>query len=149
MIVPCTSAAQAGWLDLRQELWPDDEAQEHLAEMASFLAAPQRYAQFVAYSDSGEALGFVEAALRSDYVNGTETSPVAFLEGLYVTPACRRQGVGTALVAAVAAWGRGLGCTELASDAPLDNKRSHATHRALGFEETERVFFFRKFLSPP
>jgi aminoglycoside 6'-N-acetyltransferase I len=32
----------------------------------------------------------------------------------------------------------------LASDALLDNGASHAMHRALGFEETERVVFFRK-----
>jgi len=31
-------------------------------------------------------IGFVEASLRSEYVNGTSTSPVAFLKGLYVVP---------------------------------------------------------------
>ncbi len=34
-----------------------------------------------------------------------------------------------------------------ASDALLENEASHALHLALGFQETERVIFFRKSLS--
>ena len=111
--------------------------------MAAFLAQPQRYVQFVAY-DAGKAVGLAEAAVRTDYVNGTETSPVAFLEGLYVVPDARGKGIGRSLVEAVARWGKERGCTELASDAALENAASHAMHRALGFEETERVVFFRR-----
>lgn len=144
MILPCTSADQDGWLRLRQALWPDCPEAEHLAEMAGFLREPDKYGQFVAYDEDGQAAGFAEAALRTDYVNGTETSPVAFLEGLYVTPQQRRQGWGRALVDAVTAWAKARGCRELASDALLDNVASHRMHRALGFEETERVVFFRK-----
>lgn len=93
------------------------------------------------------AVGFVEAALRTDYVNGTSTSPVAFLEGLYVRPECRHRGIARAMVDAVVAWARDCGCRELASDALLDNAGSHAMHRALGFVETERVVCFRRELS--
>ena len=51
---------------------------------------------------------------------------------------------GRALIAAVEAWTREQGCTELASDALIDNAASHAAHAACGFEETERVVYFRK-----
>ncbi len=47
-------------------------------------------------------------------------------------------------MAAVAAWAKERGLTELASDALLDNSVSHAAHKAIGFEETERVVYFRK-----
>lgn len=144
MILPCTSTAQDGWLSLRQALWPDCPEAEHLAEMHSFLLDPDRYAQFVAYDEDGQPAGFAEAALRTDYVNGAETSPVAFLEGLYVVPRQRCKGWGRALVGAVTAWARARGCRELASDALLENEASHRMHHALGFEETERVVFFRK-----
>jgi aminoglycoside 6'-N-acetyltransferase I len=77
-------------------------------------------------------------------VNGAQSSPVGFLEGLYVVPRARRNGVARALVAEVGRWARDFGCSELASDAALANAASHAVHRALGFEETERVVFFRK-----
>lgn len=147
-IEPCTSNEQAGWLILRQALWPDDSPEEHLAEMASFCANPERYVQFMAYSSPREPVGFVEAALRTDYVNGTASSPVAFVEGIYVIPAARRKGVAAALIDAVEHWARSRGCTELASDALLENQSSHAFHRAAGFEETERVVYFRKSLAP-
>lgn len=146
MIERCASVEQPGWLTLREALWPHCSREEHLAEMSAFLVAPKKYAQFVAYSRTAEPIGFAEASARDDYVNGTETSPVAFLEGLYVIPDARRQGVATELVAAVAAWGIELGCSELASDALLENELSHSVHKALGFVETERVLFFRKSL---
>ena len=148
MIVPCVSVEQPGWLELRQALWPHCAVEEHLSEMASFLAAPQRYAQFMANAAGGQPIGFAEASVRADYVNGTNSSPVAFLEGIYVVAELRRKGTGSALVAAVSAWARSAGCSELASDALLENVSSHAVHRALGFQETERVVFFRKELGP-
>jgi aminoglycoside 6'-N-acetyltransferase I len=143
-IVPCASVDQPGWLALRAALWPDCTGPEHREDAAGYLAAPDRYAQFVAYGPDGEAVGFVEASVRSDYVNGTETSPVAFLEGIYVVQAARRHGVARALCDTVIAWARARGLRELASDALLDNTVSHAMHAALGFEETERVVCFRR-----
>jgi aminoglycoside 6'-N-acetyltransferase I len=89
-------------------------------------------------------IGFLEAAMRFDYVNGCEGSPVAFLEGIYVAPAFRKQGVARALIAAFEDWARGKGVKEMASDAEIDNRVSHAMHQALGFAETERVVYFRK-----
>ena len=43
-------------------------------------------------------------------------------------------------------WGRDMGRAELASDALIGNTPSHAMHVALGFEKTERVVYFRKWL---
>ena len=99
MAIPCKSVDQPGWLELREQLWPHHPSAEHLAEMASFLASPERFAQFIEYDPSGNALGFVEVALRSGYVNGTNSSPVGFLEGIYVVPQARRQGIARILVA--------------------------------------------------
>ncbi|WP_043811260.1 aminoglycoside 6'-N-acetyltransferase [Rubrivivax gelatinosus] len=132
----------ADWLHLRQALWPAADAAEHLHEMQSQLAEPERYAQFLARDDDGAALGLAEASIRQDYVNGTDGSPVGFLEGLYVVPEARRQGVSRPLVDAVAAWARSRGCAELASDTALDNLAGQALHERLGFEETERVVFW-------
>ena len=114
--------------------------------MAKQLGLSGRFVQFVASTGPGQPIGFAEAAIRTDYVNGTDTFPVAFLEGLYVVPQARRQGVAAALFAAVERWARGFGCRELASDALLDNEPGHLVHRALVFEETERVVYFRKTL---
>lgn len=144
MIERCTSEQQQGWLELRRELWPHDNEGEHVAEMKAACAQPERFASFVAYDEAGRAIGFVEASARRDYVPGTSSSPVGFLEGIYVVPSSRHQGVGRALVERVERWARGIGCTEMASDALLGNSASHAVHRALGFVEAERVVFFLK-----
>ncbi|MEQ8993378.1 MAG: GNAT family N-acetyltransferase [Pseudomonadales bacterium] len=69
---------------------------------------------------------------------------MAFLEGIFVAPDARRRSIARALVAAVGHWARRRGMVELASDADIANTVSHTTHRALGFQETERVVFFRK-----
>jgi aminoglycoside 6'-N-acetyltransferase I len=145
-LVQCTSTRQDGWLSLRQQLWPEGSPDEHLAEMQGFIDQPGRFFQLVAYEGDRQPAGFVEAALRTDYVNGTDSSPVAFVEGVYVAPSFRRRGIGTLLVAAVVTWAKACDCAELASDALLDNQSSQAMHRALGFEETERVVFFRKLI---
>lgn len=85
--------------------------------------------------------------MRHDYVNGCDGSPVGFVEGLYVDPGHRRRGVAIALIAAVERWAGGRGLAELASDAEIDNRASHALHRAAGFAETERVVYFSKSLT--
>ncbi len=135
------------WLQLRAALWPDTTESEHMEEMAAFIAEPARFAQFIARDEVGAAVGFAEASVRHDYVNGTESSPVAFFEGLYVVPAMRQRGVARALFAAVTQWATARGCTELASDAQIENTLSHAVHRRLGFTETERVVYFRKVIA--
>lgn len=68
----------------------------------------------------------------------------AFLEGICVAPGFRGRGIARSLVAEAERWAAAQGCSEFASDAQLDNVSSHAMHRALGFEETERVVYFRK-----
>lgn len=135
------------WAGLRAALWPEDDAVAHAAEIHDALAQPHGVVAFLALDADGRARGFAEATLRRDYVNGTESSPVGFLEGWYVVPESRGSGAGRALVAAVAQWTREQGCSEFASDALLDNESSHRAHAACGFEETERVVYFRKRLS--
>jgi aminoglycoside 6'-N-acetyltransferase I len=141
-MLPPASATDIVWLSLRVKLWPDGHESEHLRYMTDALA--RGHFVRIASSPDGSAVGFVEASQRVDYVNGTSTSPVAFLEGLYVEPSARRKGIAQALVAEVERWAAAQGCSELASDSPLENVVAHATHRALGFEETERVVYFRR-----
>jgi len=145
MIKVCTLLDHDGWLPLRSALWPDS-APDGEREAEAILGTPERYRVLVFVGQDGNAQGFSEASIRSDYVNGTSSSPVAFLEGLYVLPSCRGRGVARQLVAAIQQWALCMGCTELASDALLANVGSHGMHEALGFVETERVVYFLKVL---
>ncbi len=134
-----------GWATLRALLWPDASPEAHRAELAQLLSVREtRIVAFIALSCADEIIGFAEASLRSDYVNGCETSPVTFLEGIFIGSGRRRTGVARALCLAVEHWGRAAGSREMASDADIGNVLSQAFHAALGFQETERVVFFRK-----
>jgi len=146
IVAAATAADLADWADLRQALWPHHGLAAHAAEAAEMLAVPGDTANFIARTEDGVAVGLAEASLRRDYVNGCKTSPVAFLEGIYVAPAHRRSGIASLLVAAVEDWARAQGSSEFASDAAVDNLQSHRMHAALGFEETQRVVYFRKLL---
>lgn len=97
---PLTSVDDADWLSLRLQLWPDGPRDQQIEEMASFLLEPTRFVQFIVRDANGRGLGFAEASIRTDYVNGTSTSPVAYLEGLYVAPEARGKGVARSLVLA-------------------------------------------------
>ncbi|MEC3954715.1 aminoglycoside 6'-N-acetyltransferase [Nocardia sp. CDC153] len=128
---------------LRYALWPVSDEKEHRDELAELAQSPDAVV-LVARSEAGEPIGYAEASIRRDYVNGCDTSPVAFLEGIYVAPGHRLHGLSGALCEAVEAWGRELGCTELGSDALLENAVAHRFHQAVGFEERERVVYYRK-----
>jgi aminoglycoside 6'-N-acetyltransferase I len=132
------------WSLLRHRLWPDASLGEHRAELQDLS---DNEVGFMAYDLAGVAIGFADVSLRQDYVNGCDTSPVAFLEGVYVEEAFRGQGVAAALIAEVTRWAISKGVSELASDADISNVDSHRMHAALGFEETERVVYFRKIVS--
>ena len=145
MIRRATTLDLGGWIALRQRLWNDTPPHIHRAEAEAMLARqPETSLVLLHESETAQLRGFAEATLRGDHVNGCDTSPVAFLEGIFVDAAFRGAGVGRALIAGVRDWALAHGCTELASDAHIDNRESHAFHIASGFEETERVVFFRQ-----
>ena len=133
------------WCRLRQALWPSEPG-EHEEEIAQFFASPEERPETTIVAErEGEILGFVEVSLRA-YAEGCSSSPVGYLEGWYVVPEARRQGVGRALVRAAELWAKEQGCAELASDTELENTLSAEAHRALGFDEVGLVRCFRKAL---
>lgn len=145
-------ADAAQWLRLRAALWPEEDPDALAADVTRFFhpAAEGRAAEpeAVLVASAGRdpsLIGFAELS-RRPYAEGCDTSPVGFLEGWYVTPAYRRQGVGRALVAAAESWARSLGCSEFASDALAENTLSAAAHKAIGFEEVGLIRCFRKSL---
>jgi aminoglycoside 6'-N-acetyltransferase I len=135
----------AAWERMRQTLWPS-EAGEHAREIAAFFDGPREDPEEALIAFDGDAaVGFAEMSIRP-YAGGCQFGRVAYLEGWFVDEAARRKGVGVALVDAVAAWGRAQACTELASDAEIENSDSIAAHRSVGFDEVERIVCFRKAL---
>lgn len=146
-IVRANAAHVERWALMRHALWPDGPIDEHRDEILVMLRGGGDDAlALLAMNAAGEPVGFAEAALRHDYVNGCDSSPVLFLEGIYVEPSARLSGAARALADAVMDWGKGRGCTEMASDADLASQASHDFHAAIGFVETERVVYFRRMI---
>jgi len=143
---PATPEDSASWLKMRQALWPEG-ASDYPFEIASYFAGRLRepLRVLLAFDDQGKSLGFVELNIRN-YAEGCDTDQVAYLEGWYVVPEARCQGVGRALVQAAEEWARVEGCSEFASDTVFDNDISAAAHRALGFTEVVQMRCFRKSL---
>ena len=128
--------------ELACRLWPDNTAQEMQEEMAGIMAQSDA-AFFLAY-DEENAIGFAQCQLRHDYVEGTDSSPVGYLEGIYVADGYRKQGIAKELLAACENWAKIKGCAEFASDCELDNVQSLQFHLNVGFEEANRIICFAK-----
>ncbi len=143
-IKPCTSADTKDVLKLRSLLWSHCSADQHIFEINKIVSNSDSFSQFIAQENKHLAVGFIEASLRSDYVNGTTFSPVAFIEGMYVIPEFRCKGIARDLINEVIDWAKSKGCKEIASDADINNELSHIVHTSLGFKETERVVYFVK-----
>ena len=126
------------------QLWPENPLEEMEDEFSSLLSRADA-AVFLAERE-GEAIGFAQCQLRRDYVEGTGSSPVGYLEGIFVREEYRRKGIARQLLAACESWTGDLGCTEFASDCELDNTASLAFHLACGFEEANRIICFTKSL---
>ena len=138
-----TVADAGGWAEMRHRLWPHASLAELREELDGLIAEGR--VGFGAFAGP-ELVGFAEAGERS-YGDGCDTSPVAWLEGIYVDPRWRRHGLGRQLVAAVEGWARSRRHRELGSDAPLDNIQSRLSHAHWGFAETKRVVYFRRVLA--
>ena len=131
------------WFDLRDRLWPDS-SHDHAVEIEVFFEAPPASkACLVAELPGHGIVAFAEVGLRN-YAEGCLSSPVGYLEGIFVLPEHRESGVGRELVAAGEEWARALGCTEMASDREIANDASGAFHEAVGYEEADQIVCYRK-----
>jgi aminoglycoside 6'-N-acetyltransferase I len=127
---------------LAMELWPDHEANELREDLAEIMAKPD--AAFFLAEEQGKQAGFAQCQLRHDYVEGTDSSPVGYLEGIYVEETFRGRGMAKSLLVACENWAKNMNCREFASDCELGNTASLAFHLALGFEEANRIICFAK-----
>ena len=136
-----TPADSMALANLASRMW--DHAPEELEPELASLTASDEAACFLAWNDN-HPIGFAQCQLRHDYVEGCDTSPVGFLEGIYVEAEHRRSGVARALLAACEDWARSVGCSEFASDCELDNHDSLAWHLKSGFAVVNRTIWFAK-----
>lgn len=95
-------------------------------------------------TENGTPIGFAQCSLRHDYVEGTESSPVGYLEGIYIKDNFRNKGYAKELLNACEEWAKDKGCCEFASDCEIDNISSLLFHKAVNFTEANRIICFTK-----
>lgn len=123
-------------------MWPDNDLKDLETEFRE-LAENDEAACFIKYAGT-EPIAFAQCQLRRDYVEGTESSPVGYLEGIFVIEGYRKKGYAAELLSECEKWAKEKGCTEFASDCEIGNFDSLRFHKALGFEEANRIICFRK-----
>ncbi len=139
---PIEPADRAEWVRMRSALHGADDS--HDVETQKIIDGRWGpYGVFVAPRAGGGLCGYIEVGERP-YAEGCDSTPVGYIESWWVDEDVRGTGIGGGLVSAAEDWARARGRTEIASDALLDNLLSHAAHRALGYEEVERLVVFRK-----
>jgi len=137
MKIPVSKENENQWAELNTALWPDRTVDEALKERANG-ELPNEYLYFC----GNEAVAFLSLSLRHDYVEGTDSSPVGYIEGIYVKPEHRGKGIAKELVGFAMKWAKEKGCTELASDCELENEASCIFHGKIGFKEANRIICF-------
>lgn len=127
---------------MASELWPENEL-EDLKRDFIYIIGHLKNKVFLAKND-GKGIGFIHMTIRTDYVEGSSSSPVGYMEGLYVKPDYRNNGIAKELYEAGAKWAKSKGCSEVGSDCTLSNKLSNDFHYKIGFEEANKIVCFIK-----
>jgi aminoglycoside 6'-N-acetyltransferase I len=122
---------------LTLELWTDCEYETEYISYKRILKSENETCYLIA--DQSTYFGFIHISLRFEYVEGANTSPVGYIEGIYIKPEYREFGYGKKLVKYGIVWAKEKGCSEIGSDAKLENKNSHHFHTRIGFKETNRT----------
>ena len=147
MIREPTTTDKAEWHRLRHALWDDADPEELMQELETHLEGKMPIVCFVLDRENGKLGGFLEASIRP-WAEGCTAPNVGYVEGWYVDPDLRGKGFGRRLVDTAEQWAIDQGCTEMGSDAFIDNLDSRAAHKALGYEERSFNVHFRKLLPP-
>lgn len=128
--------------ELAFQLWPHHTIAEMRADIAQNMDKSD--AVFFISAEGTDAIGFAQCQLRRDYVEGTKSSPVGYLEGIYVREGYRNRGIARKLLLACEGWAREKGCAEFASDCEIANEESLQFHLRMGFLEANRIICFAK-----
>lgn len=94
--------------------------------------------------NNNQVIAFAQCGLRNDYVEGTESSPVGYLEGIFVLDEYRHQGIAKELLRECENWSKEKGCKEFASDCEITNEESLNFHIAMGFDIANKIICFKK-----
>ena len=128
--------------DLAVLMWDNNSVDELTDEFSDILSKDDAQI-FLKYEDD-TPVGFAQCQLRYDYVEGTETTPVGYLEGIFIMEGYRNRGYAKELLNKCEMWAKDKGCKEFASDCEIDNDISFRFHKDMNFTEANRIICFTK-----
>ena len=137
MIFPLTKENEIIWAELCIKLWPHTSTHSMLEEMYDGTLGYN-----FLYLLDNEYIAFISLSLRDEYVEGTKSTPVGYIEGIYVKPEHRSKGIAKELIEFAKKFSRENGCSELASDCILENEASRKFHNKIGFKEANTIVHF-------
>lgn len=125
-------------------LWNSHSVHELASDFSEIISKGN--SQFFLEYDDNIPIGFAICQLRHDYVEGTKTTPVGYLEGIFIKDGYRNKGYAKELLSECEAYAKENGCQEFASDCEIDNISSLNFHKAMNFTEANRIICFTKML---
>lgn len=125
---------------MREKVYSSLDDEFHEKEMEQIFFREDWFCYFLS-DESNKMLGLVELSSRN-IADGCLSSPVAYLEGLYLKKEHRGRGLGKEAVRIILTWCKEKGFTELATDSELTNINAQQFFKAIGFQETYRVVEF-------
>ena len=123
-------------------MWKESSISELIAEFSDDISKSESCLLLKFENDT--LIGFAQCKLRNDYVEGTNSSPVGYLEGIFIKEGYRNKGYAKELLNECEAWAKDNGCKEFASDCEIDNLGSIRFHKAMDFTEANRIICFTK-----
>jgi aminoglycoside 6'-N-acetyltransferase I len=124
------------------DLWPENNVEELRKEFSALIHSSKD--KVLLYIINEKPAAFIHISIRSDYVEGSNTSPTGYVEGIYVSPHLRRTGISKVLLQEGEAWLKSKGCTQIGSDIEQQNETSYLFHTQVGFKEANRLIAFIK-----
>ena len=129
-------------IQMMLELWPESTWEDELSFCEDIIRG-NKYDLFLLKTDE-IYVGFLLLSLRTDWVEGAENFPIAYIEGIYIRSQYKRRGFGRFLVQKAEEWARSKGSDQLGSDVEIGNRASIEFHNNMGFKEENRVICYMK-----
>lgn len=130
------------WRDMALKLFKDYPAEEIERGLKSILNKTN-HQTFMA-KERGVNIGYISTSIRTDYVEGSTTSPVGYADMVFVKPGYRKYGLARKLFQQAESWAIERGCTEMGSDTWLWNTDAQNFHEKIGFKKEEVLVHYIK-----
>jgi aminoglycoside 6'-N-acetyltransferase I len=130
------------FVEMALDLWPEDN-EEILKNVFLKILNADNHKVFLFLIEEKIA-AFVYMSIRTDYVEGSDSSPTGYVEGIYVKPGFRKKGIAKRLLTAGEEWVKQKGCKQIGSDAYNTNTDSYNFHVSSGFKVAAELVAFIK-----